>query len=210
MRWRASSWVNIMPMFHTSGRGMVTLGSLSAGCRMVLVALFEPESVVRQIERERVTSILGVPTMLVGLLEHLERHPADLSTVEMVSSGGAMVAPELVRRSQETFGGTFQTLYGQTEFSPVISQHHHDDTIEDICNTTGQPVPQTAVSIRDVESNAVVPVGTVGEVCVQGCSMMLGYHDDPVATAAAIGTDGWLHTGHRRRPRCGAGSTTFP
>lgn len=190
-----STWLNIMPMFHTSGCGMITLGALSAGCRIVLMALYDPESVVRQIERERVTSILGVPTMLVGLLEHLERHPADLSPVEMVSSGGATVAPELVRRTREVFGATFQTVYGQTEFSPLITQHHHDDTLADICNTTGQPIPQTAVSIRDVGRNAIVPVGTVGEICVRGCSMMLGYHGDAAATRAAIDAEGWLHTG---------------
>ena len=96
------------------------------------MAHYDPESVVRQIERERATCILGVPTVLVGLLEHLDRHPADLSSVEIVSSGGATVAPELVRKSQEVFGGTFRTVYGQTEFSPLVTQHHHDDILEDI------------------------------------------------------------------------------
>ena len=62
-----STWINFMPMFHATGCAMITLGALRVGCRMVLMALFGPESVVRQIERERVTSILGVPTMVVGL-----------------------------------------------------------------------------------------------------------------------------------------------
>ena len=190
-----STWMNIMPMFHTSGCGMITLGALSAGCRIVLVALFDPEVVVRHIERERVTSILGVPTMLVGLLERLERYPADLSSVEMVSSGGAVVAPELVRKTRDAFGATFQTVYGQTEFSPLITQHHYDDTLADVCDTAGQAMPHTAVSVRDVEHNALVPVGTVGEICVRGCSMMLGYHGDAAATRAAIDAEGWLHTG---------------
>ena len=190
-----STWINFMPMFHTTGCSMITLGVLSVGCRMVLMALFDPALVVRQIERERVTCILGVPTMVVGLLEHLERHPADLSSVEMVSSGGAMVAPELVRKTREVFGATYQTVYGQTEFSPLVTQHHHDDTPEDISNNTGRPIPQTAVSIRDVEHNAIVPVGTVGEICVRGCSRMLGYHGDAAATGAAIDAEGWLHTG---------------
>ena len=79
--------------------------------------------------------------------------------------------------------------------SPLVTQHHHDDTLEDICNTAGRPIPQTAVSIRDVERNAVVPVGTVGEICVRGCSTMLGYHGDAAATRAAIDAESWLHTG---------------
>lgn len=149
-----STWINIMPMFHTSGCAMVTLGCLQAGCRMVLVSVFDPATVARLIGQERVTHILGVPTMLVALLEHLSQHPADMSSVEMVSSGGAMVAPEFVRNVHEAFGGTFQTLYGQTEASPVITQHHHDDTLDDICNSTGQPIAQTAVSTRRIERSA--------------------------------------------------------
>ena len=64
-----------------------------------------------------------------------------------------MVAPELVRRVQSLFGAGFSTLYGQTEYCPVITQHHNNDTLEDICSTTGQPVAQTEVSIRSVDDN---------------------------------------------------------
>ena len=62
-----------------------------------------------------------------------------------------MVAPELVKRVQALMGAEFSTLYGQTEYCPVITQHHLTDTIDDICNTTGQPVAQTEVSIRSVD-----------------------------------------------------------
>ena len=66
-------WINIMPMFHTSGCGMVTLGCLQAGCRMLIVKLFDPPAICRIIEQENVSTILGVPTMLVALLETLEK-----------------------------------------------------------------------------------------------------------------------------------------
>lgn len=188
-------WINIMPMFHTSGCGMVTLGCLQAGCCMVLVSLFDPAVVLDLFESQRATVILGVPTMLVALLEAHETRPRDTSSLEVVSSGGSMVAPELVRRVQSAFGCGFSTLYGQTEHCPVITQHHLSDSLDDICNTAGQPIPQTDVSIRSVGENAVVPIGTVGEICARGPSVMIGYHANPEATAETVDTAGWLHTG---------------
>lgn len=192
---RHTVWANIMPMFHTSGCGMVSLGCLQAACKMLLVKLFDPLAISRLIEKEKVTTILGVPTMLVALLESLEQHPRDMSSVEMVSSGGAMVAPELVRNIKQAFGCKFGTLYGQTETSPVITQHHHDDSIDDICKTIGQPLPQTMVSIRGIGENEVLPIDTVGEICVQGYCNMIGYHANESATAETIDEEGWLHTG---------------
>ena len=188
-------WINIMPMFHTSGCGMVTLGCLQAGCTMLIVKRFDPPAICRLIEQERVSTILGVPTMLIALLEALEKEPFDVSSVEMFSSGGAMVAPDLVKNIQRVFGCGFGTLYGQTETSPVITQHFPEDSIEDICHTIGQPLPQTEVSIRDVESHEVAPLNGVGEICVRAYCNMIRYHNDPEATKEAIDSDGWLHTG---------------
>ena len=188
-------WANIMPMFHTSGCGMGSLGCLQAACTMLLVTLFDPLVVTRLIEQEKVSTLLGVPTMLVALLESLEQQPYDMSSMEMVSSGGATVAPELVRNIKKVFDCTFGTLYGQTETSPVITQHHHDDSLEDICNTIGQPLPQTHVSIRSVDENQVVSLDTVGEICVRAYCNMIEYHANPSATAETIDGEGWLHTG---------------
>ena len=188
-------WINIMPMFHTSGCGMVTLGCLQAGCRMLIVKLFDPPAICSIIEQEKVSTILGVPTMLVALLETLDKESFDVSSVEMFSSGGAMVAPELVKNIQAVFDCGFGTLYGQTETSPVITQHFDDDSIDDICNTIGQPLPQTEVSIRDVESNQVVPVNNIGEICVRAYCNMIEYHNNPEATWETIDANGWLHTG---------------
>ena len=190
-----STWINIMPMFHTSGCGMVTLGCLQAGCRMVLVSLFDPGVINGLIESERATIILGVPTMVIALQDAFEAKPGDVSTLKVVSCGGAMVAPELVRRVQQNFVCGFSTLYGQTEHCPVITQHHLDDTIDDICNTAGQPIPATEVSIRRVDDNAVASIDEVGEICARGPCAMIGYHANEAATAETIDSDGWLHTG---------------
>jgi fatty-acyl-CoA synthase len=190
-----TTWVNIMPMFHTSGCGMVTLGCLQAGCRMVLVSLFDPDRVLGQIEEHGADVVLGVPTMVISLLDAQDARPRDLSSLRLVSCGGSMVAPELIRRVRETLGCGFSTLYGQTEYCPVITQHHASDTIDDICNTAGQPVPQTEVSIRASSSGGVVPIGEVGEICARGPCVMIEYNDNSTATAETIDSEGWLHTG---------------
>jgi len=191
----ATTWVNVMPMFHTSGCGMVTLGCLQAGCRMVLISLFDPEVVLDHLEAYRADIILGVPTMVVALLDAQELSPRDLSALKVVSCGGSMVAPELVRRVQILMGAGFSTLYGQTEHCPVIIQHHLSDGIEDICNTAGQPVAQTEVSIRSVDENRAVAIGEIGEICARGPCVMLEYNDNPKATSETVDSDGWLHTG---------------
>jgi len=191
----ATTWVNIMPMFHTSGCGMVTLGCLQAGCRMVLVSLFDPDVVLNQLEASSADIILGVPTMVVALLDTQEGRPRDLAALKLVSCGGSMVAPELVRRVQNLMGAGFSTLYGQTEHCPVISQHHLSDSIDDICNTAGQPVAQTEVSIRSVDDNSAVAVGKDGEICARGPCVMLEYNDNPKATSETVDEGGWLHTG---------------
>lgn len=190
-----SVWANIMPLFHTAGCGMVSLGCLQAGCKMLLIPVFDPSVVTQLIEREKVTTILGVPTMMVALIDALEQETQNMASVKMISSGGSMVAPDLVRKIKIVFGCDFGTVYGQTETSPVITQHHHDDTMDDICTTIGQPLPQTSVAIRSIADNHVVPLDTVGEICVKGYCNMIGYHANPKATAQAVDPQGWLHTG---------------
>ena len=186
--------INHMPMFHTAGCGMAALGAVQAGCCMIMVKIFDPGRVLDIMESERVQVMFGVPTMLVALLESQATRPRALS-IRRAGSGGSMVPPELVRRVTEAFGCTFQTVYGQTESSPLLTQMRHDDSFEDVCETVGQAMPQTELSIRDPATNTVVPIGQVGEICGRAYSIMLEYNDNPAATANAIDADGWLHTG---------------
>jgi fatty-acyl-CoA synthase len=187
--------LNFMPMFHTAGCGLTTLGAAQTGGRMILAKLFDPGRMLDIVEAERVNVILGVPTMLVGLLEAQAARPRDVSSVRAAASGGSMVPPELVRRTGKVFGCTFQIVYGQTEFSPLLTLTHGDDSPEDLCETVGQAMPQTELSIRDPATNTVAPIGAVGEICVRGYATMLEYNDNPQGTAQAIDAQGWLHTG---------------
>lgn len=187
--------LNFMPLFHTAGCGMMTLGAAQFGCRMILARLFDPPSLMGIVEAERVVCLVGVPTMLIGLLEAQAARPRDLSSVRVIVSGGAVVAPDLVRRVCDTFGCRFQTVFAQTEASPVLTQTGLDDTFDDLCETAGQPLPQTELSIRHPQTHRIVPIGVVGEICARSYGVMIAYNDDPEATAEAIDEEGWLHTG---------------
>lgn len=192
---RETVWANYMPMFHTSGCAIAALGCLQTPCHLLMVKFFDPHLVLRMIEREKVTAAVGVPTMLIAMLEAMEQQPYDVSSVEITVSGGSMVAPDLVRRVTDAFGCDFEIVYGQTETSPVITQSRHDDSLDDLCNTVGQPLPQTDVAILDPQTGAIAPVDTIGEICCRGYLNMIGYNNNPDATAAAIDANGWLHTG---------------
>jgi len=190
-----SVWANFMPMFHTAGCATTALGCLQAGCKMLMIKLFDAAILARLIESEGITTFFAVPTMLVGLLEALEREDRDMTSMEVITTGGAPVAPELVRQVRERLGCNLQSAFGQTEASPMICLNHDDVTLDDICFSAGQPLPHTSVSIRDPETDTILPVGEVGEICARGYNVMLGYHDNEAATRAAIDADGWLHTG---------------
>jgi len=186
---------NFMPMFHTAGCGIGGMAALAYKIPMVLFHRFDSDDVVRVIEEEGITTCFAVPTMLVGMLEALQRCSRNMNTMELIISGAAPVAPELVRAVRAAMNCQFETAFGQTEQSPVICQNWADGTSDDISFSAGQPLPQTEASIRDSKTDAILPVGQVGEICARGYGVMLGYHDRPDASAQAIDEHGWLHTG---------------
>ncbi|HWF01238.1 MAG TPA: AMP-binding protein [Caulobacteraceae bacterium] len=192
---RGDTILNFMPLFHTAGCGLLTLGAVQSGARMILARLFDPARMLDLVEDQRVEVLLGVPTMLSAMLEAQAARPRSLASVRIAASGGAMVSPELSRQVRAEFGCNFHIVYGQTESSCLLTMTHSDDDEADVCESVGQPLPQTEVSIRDPRTNTVRPAGAVGEICVRGYGVMLGYNDDPDGTAKAVDADGRLHTG---------------
>ncbi len=190
-----SVWANFMPLFHTAGCATGALGCLQAACKMLLIKRFDADVFARLIEEQGITTCFAVPTMLFNLLDSLERIPRDMSSLEVITTGGAPVPPDLVRRVRDRLGCHLLSAFGQTEHSPMICLNPVEATLEQIVETAGQPLPQTEVSIRSPEDNKVLPIGEVGEICAQSYAVMIGYNDNPEATAAAIDRDGWLHTG---------------
>ena len=192
---RGDVYLNMMPMFHTSGCATGLLGAVQWRCRMILAKLFEPMNMNALIAQERVDLMAGVPTMLIAMLEAHERRPRNMSSLRFVISGGTMVPPELVRKVQDTFGCRLSIIYGQTETSPGLTHVRLTDSFADQTQTVGQAFPQTEISIRDPATGGVVSINVVGEICSRGYCNMIAYNDNPAATAKTIDGDGWLHTG---------------
>ena len=192
---QGDTFVHNMPLFHTTGCAILVLGGLGTGGTMLLAPMFDPAIIAKVMEREGTKFALGVPTMLVALIDEVRSSGRDVSSIQRIMSGGSMVAPQLCRDAQSVFGAPVQIVYGQTETSPVLTQCWYEDTLEDLTETIGQPVAYTEISIRSPQANMVLPIGEQGEICARAYSVMLGYNDNPEATAAAIDSERWLHTG---------------
>ena len=188
-------WISTMPLFHTGGCVCNVIGAVSVRATQVLIEAFEPGLVLQMFDTYGGAAMTGVPTMLVAMMEHPNFARTDLSRVQGICSGGSTVPAALVRRFEDQLKAPFTIVFGQTECSPVASMTRPDDSVQDKAGTIGTPLPHVEVKIIDPVSGETLPVGQVGEFCTRGYHVMLGYFDNPEATAAAIDADGWLHTG---------------
>jgi fatty-acyl-CoA synthase len=189
-------WINPMPMFHTAGCGLVTLGALQTGGAQVMLGAFDPARMLELIEVCKGTISINVPTMLIGLLEHPDFSSRDLSSLRRVALGGAPVTPELVRTLHQRLPNARAAIgFGQTESSPYITHTSPHEPVDDWIDTVGRPLPHCEVKVVDSESGETLQFDAIGEICTRGYAVMKGYYNDPAATAASIDSDGWLHTG---------------
>jgi fatty-acyl-CoA synthase len=189
------TWINVMPLFHVGGCVTTGLGIVGRRGTHVVVGEFQPALLLELFEVLRGNMSLLVPTMLMRVLEHPDMRRRDVSSVHTLVSGAAPVPAELIRRTKRAFDCQFTNLFGQTEVSGVVTTTGPDDTPEDQAQTVGHPVPQVEIKVADPITGEVVPIGVEGEICARGYQTMIGYLDDPEATAATLRDDGWLHTG---------------
>jgi len=183
------------PLFHTAGSAMSVLGTFSHGACLLLVSVFDPVAVAKLIEREEPEFLGGVPTMIYAVIEAARATGTDVSSVQTIGSGGAMVQPELNRAAQEVFGVPILIVYGQTETYPAITGSWPTDSGAELLETIGQPIANIEVAILSPADNSVCANDEQGEICMRGYNQMVGYNDNPKATAETIDKDGWLHTG---------------
>lgn len=186
-----------VPFYHCFGCVLGTLACGVYGTAMIVPAeYFQPQATLEAIEKERATAIYGVPTMYIAQLQCPTLAGRDLKSLRTGIMSGAPCPIEVMKQVNEAFGLPQLTIaYGQTEASPVITQTHCADALELRVSTVGQPLPGWEVKIVDPESGKTLPDETQGELCARGHGVMLGYYQNPEATAAAIDKDGWLHTG---------------
>jgi long-chain acyl-CoA synthetase len=188
----------VVPLFHVTGcLSTMTVGYATGG-KLVLMppGRFDPVAAMQVIERERVTSIGGVPTIMWRIIEAPERSQYDLSSVQRASYGGAPAAPELVDRIAEAFPNlrkTLTTAYGLTETASVATAHGGDDYFAHP-GSVGRPAPTVELKIVG-DDDREMPTGEAGEIWIKGPNVMTrGYWNRPEANAASF-TDGWFHTG---------------
>ncbi|MDP3747389.1 MAG: AMP-binding protein [Phenylobacterium sp.] len=188
-------WINAMPMFHTAGCGLATLGAMQTGGTHVMAPGFDAGHMLDLFEQERGTVMLCVPTMLIRMLEEQARAPRDLSSWRLVTLGGAPVAGELVRQAEKMLGLDVAIGFGQTEASPYLTHTAVRDPNPAWFETVGRPLPHTEVKIVDPATGDIAPIGVSGEICGRSYGVMTGYYNAEGAANAAIDADGWLHTG---------------
>ena len=195
-------WLHAAPMFHLADAWAVFAVSWVGG-RHVMLPRFEPARALELLERERVTLTNLIPTMLNLLLAEPDAAARDWSALRLLLSGGAPIAPAVVRRLVDTFRCEYVQTYGMTETSPYLTlstlkAHHRTLPVEEqlrIRSRTGRPF--LGVELRVVrEDGAEVRADDreVGEIAVRGDSVTRGYWRLPEETAQAI-RDGWLYTG---------------
>jgi fatty-acyl-CoA synthase len=185
-----------VPLFHCFGCVIGVLGAYTHGATLCVVESFDPRKVLETVERERCTALYGVPTMFLAELEDPDFARFDLSSLRTGIMAGSLCPEPLMKRVMREMHLREMTIaYGLTEASPGITHTLRDDTLERRTQTVGKVLPEMDVRIVDPVSRAVVPTGAAGELCVRGYNVMLGYYNNPEATAGAIDADGWLRTG---------------
>jgi fatty-acyl-CoA synthase len=187
--------VTTMPLFHTGGCVCCVLGAVSHGMTQILVEAFEPGLVLELLQTYRGNCMIGVPTMLIAMMEHPNFPTTDLSSVKAICSGGSTVPAALVQTLEQRIGAPFTIVFGQTECSPVATMTSPGDSTADKANTIGLPLPNVEVKIINPDTGKTAAIGEIGEFCTRGYLVMHGYFEMPDATKAAIDGDGWLHTG---------------
>jgi len=182
-----------VPLFHATGCHSILVSNLLVGGKLVMMHRWDPGRALELIERERITTFGGVPTMVMQVLDHPDIDKRDTSSIKSVGYGGAPAPPELVRRIKERFGSApASNGYGLTETSSLSTMNAGDDYLAKP-DSVGPPVPVVSVKVVD-PTGAELPRGEVGELWIKGPNVVKGYWNKPEATAAAF-TDGWLHTG---------------
>lgn len=186
-----------VPFYHCFGMVMGNLACTTHGAAIVVPGLaFDPASTLAAVEKEKCTSLYGVPTMFIAELALDEFDSFDLSTLRTGIMAGSPCPTEVMKQVIERMGMSEVSIcYGMTETSPVSLQTRSDDTVEQRVSTVGAVGPHLEVKIVDPIDGSSMPRGESGELCTRGYSVMLGYWEQPGKTAEAIDAEGWMHTG---------------
>ena len=186
-----------VPFYHCFGMVMGNLAATSHGAAMVIPApAFDPAATLDAVATEKCTSLYGVPTMFIAMLNDPGFDDLDVSALRTGIMAGSPCPVEVMKQVISRMGiEDISICYGMTETSPVSTQTRTDDSVERRVSTVGRVHPHLEVKIVDPTTGDTVPRGEPGEFCTRGYSVMLGYWDEPKKTAEAIDDNHWMHTG---------------
>ena len=186
-----------VPFYHCFGCVIGSLAALTHASAIVLPSeTFDAKACLRAVQEERCTSLYGVPTMFIAELDHPVFSEYRLDTLRTGVMAGAPCPVEVMRQVIERMYMRDVTIcYGMTETSPVSFQSYVNDRVETRVGTVGAVHPHVECKIIDPATGQVVPRGQAGELCTRGYLVMLGYWNNPEATAASIDSARWMHTG---------------
>ncbi len=182
------------PMAHISGllNGVLVPGA--AGLRSVLVRRFDPDQALALVTRERISFMAGPPTFFIAMARAMaEGASTDVSSVRLVSSGGASVTPAFIEDTSRVFDCRVKRTYGSTE-APTVTTSTNDDPFDMARDTDGRAVGAVELRVSDPDTGARLPTGSPGELWVRGPEMFAGYAEK-TQTAAVIARGGWFRTG---------------
>jgi fatty-acyl-CoA synthase len=162
----------------------------------VPIEYFQPAKALDAINKRKITAMHGVPTMFIALLEHPDFEKTDFSYMRTGIMAGSPCPIKVMQDVVDKMNMKDITIvYWQTESSPGCTQSRVGDPLEVRVSTVGRPLPGVECKIVDPETNKELPDNTPGEFVARGYNIMKGYYNMPEATAAAIDSEGWLHTG---------------
>ena len=185
-----------VPFFHCFGMVLAIMASVTHGTTMIPLEYFQAGQALEAITKEKCTAMHGVPTMFIAVLEHPDFAKADFSHMRTGIMAGSPCPIKVMQDVVSKMNASEITIvFGQTESSPGCTQSRSDDPIEIKVGTVGRALPGVECRIVDPATNEELPNGQAGEFIARGYNIMKGYYKMPEATAAAIDSEGWLHTG---------------
>jgi len=184
--------VAILPFYHIYGLTLMLNSVLDEGATVVTLPRFELEGFLDTLQRYKVTFACLVPPIILGLAKHPLVDKFDLSSLHTIISGAAPMGADLEKACAARLGCSVRQGYGMTELSPVS---HSTPPGKERAGSSGILAANTEARIIDTESGQALGAGRSGELLVRGPQVMLGYLNQPEATALTIDREGWLHTG---------------
>jgi fatty-acyl-CoA synthase len=181
------------PLFHIAGLNAITLVTLQKGGLVLLHPSFDAAVALADVQRHRVTTMFGVPTMFQFMAQHPSFANTDLSSLRLLICGGAP-CPEPLLKAWQARGVPMEQGYGLTETAPMVSFLPPEYALSKL-GSSGRPPLFTEVRLVETNGTPVTEPGIKGEILARGPNVMRGYWRNPAATAAAIDPDGWFHTG---------------